>query len=135
MGKRRYLLSLVVVIFFMTTAATCQEQEESINISPTVLKEKMKKGTGVLVDVRRPDEVEKGMIDPSAMHYDFHADDFNENIASLDKKETYYIYCHSGGRSGKTVELMKEMGFKKVYNVDGGITKWQEVGNELVKKE
>ena len=133
--KKRHLFSIVIMAFFVTTAATCQQQEDPVDISPADLKVKLENGKGVLLDVRRPDEVNKGVIDPSMMHYNFQDGDFKERIAQLDKKETYYVYCHAGGRSAKAVQIMKEMGFKKVYNVDGGITKWQEAGYELVDKK
>jgi rhodanese-related sulfurtransferase len=43
------------------------------------------------------------------------------------------VYCRSGGRSASAADVLKEKGFTKVYNLDGGITSWQENGFEVVK--
>ena len=42
----------------------------------------------------------------------------------LDKEKPTIIICNSGNRSGIAYDLMKEAGFKKVYNVLGGIQAW-----------
>ena len=88
-----------------------------------------------IFDVRRQDEVDNGVVQSDVVHYDFFGADFKDNVAELDKDETYYVYCHAGGRSAKTVKMMQEMGFKNVFNVEGGITKWQSEGLKTVKKE
>ena len=41
-----------------------------------------------------------------------------------DKNKTYFVYCHSGNRSGNACNLMSEMGFEHLYNLSGGLTKW-----------
>ncbi len=123
--------------FLLTfTAISCAQQNGVPTISPKDVKTQLDEGKDfTLFDVRRQEEVDGGVIDPAAVNYDFYSDDFDDNLAELDKEQTYYVYCHSGGRSAKTVERMKEMGFKNVFNVDGGIIKWQADGMKLVKKE
>ncbi|MEQ9426625.1 MAG: rhodanese-like domain-containing protein [Cyclobacteriaceae bacterium] len=130
----RNLLLPFIVITLISCSSNAQERAIP-TISPDDLKSKIESGEGVLLDVRRPDEIAKGVIKADVLNYNFSASDFNNNIAQLDKDETYYVYCAVGGRSGKTVQKMKEMGFENVYNVEGGIVKWQEVGNKLVKKK
>ena len=44
----------------------------------------------------------------------------------LNKNLNYYIYCRSGNRSGKTVVILREKGFKNVFNLEGGIIAWKE---------
>lgn len=74
-----------------------------------------------IVDVRTPKEVAAGKIDGSVA-MDFYADDFKTLIGTLDKGQPTLVYCKSGGRSGKTMKMMKKMGFKEVYNLEGGYT-------------
>ena len=44
-----------------------------------------------------------------------------------------YLYCKSGGRSSRAAKNLKEMGFTKVYDMDGGITSWEENNLETEK--
>ena len=77
----------------------------------------------IILDVRTPEEVAKGKI-AGALEMDFYSDDFNEQIATLDKNKAVYVYCASGGRSGKTMSRMSDMGFMEVYNLKGGMGAW-----------
>ncbi len=76
-----------------------------------------------LLDVRTLKEVNEGYI-KGARHLDFFDSSFKSRLSEFDKSKTYYVYCKSGGRSSKTVELMQEMGFANVYNVVGGFSAW-----------
>ena len=78
--------------------------------------------------------MDAGVIDAGVLNYDFRQADFSDNVATLDKDKTYYVYCQAGVRSGQAVKLMKEMGFKNVFNVEGGIGKWKEEGLPVVEK-
>ena len=48
-----------------------------------------------------------------------------EKIKKLDKDNSYYIYCRTGVRSANSCALMNELGFKKTYNLVGGIVEWK----------
>ena len=77
----------------------------------------------VLLDVRTPAETAAGMI-PGALHLDYRAADFAEQIAQLDRDKTYLVYCKSGGRSARASELMNELNFGKVHNLTVGYDGW-----------
>jgi rhodanese-related sulfurtransferase len=78
----------------------------------------------VIIDVRTDDEFNTGFIE-GAVNIDFYmGNKFISEIDKLDKSKSYFIYCKSGARSGQTCELMKQKGFKKVYNLEGGILGW-----------
>lgn len=87
---------------------------------------------GLLLDVRTPDEFNAGKIAKSE-NIDFYGSDFQDAISKLDKSKPVYVYCRSGRRSGVAMNLMKEMGFVTVYNLDGGIISWQESGLSVEK--
>ena len=42
-----------------------------------------------------------------------------EKIESLDRDKPVLLYCATGGRSSEIAELLKEYGFKKIYNLKG----------------
>ena len=80
-------------------------------------------GNGTLVDVRTPGEVINGSIEGS-VNIDFNGGEFEAEIAKLDKEQPVYVYCAAGGRSGKAMSMMKDMGFTEVYNLIGGYGNW-----------
>ena len=55
-------------------------------------------------------------------------DDFKEKVAKLDKNEPIYLYCRSGKRSAKAAQILKEMGFKEIYDMEGGFLNWESQG-------
>ena len=46
-------------------------------------------------------------------------DDFKDRISTLSKEKTYLLHCHSGTRARRAAEFMEELGFTKVYWVQG----------------
>ncbi len=86
--------------------------------------------TCILLDVRTDEEFQSGHI-PGALMIDYYAENFAERISTLDKAKTIYIYCRSGGRSGRAMKIMQEQGFDRLYNLDGGIKAWTGVGRAV----
>lgn len=64
---------------------------------------------------------------------DFNAGNFRTEVENLDKNKRYLVYCRTDNRSGQAVAIMKEIGFREVYDMDGGITEWQAAGYPTVK--
>ena len=77
-----------------------------------------------IIDVRTPDEFSKGHIQ-KAKNIDWNGNDFEKQIATLDKAKPVFVYCLSGGRSSLAASKMRKEGFKEVYELDGGIMKWR----------
>jgi len=79
----------------------------------------------VVLDVRTPEEVADGII-PNAIHIDiFKGQGFIDELQSLDKSKTYFVYCKAGGRSGQACAVMNQLGFEKSYNLLGGFSQWK----------
>lgn len=87
---------------------------------------------GQILDLRTPEEWADGTI-KNAIKMNFFDANFNTQLTNIDKNKPVYIYCKSGGRSGKAREKMKEIGFTTVYNLNGGIRAWTGAGKEIVK--
>ena len=86
----------------------------------------------LIIDIRTPEEFDEGHIE-DALNIDFYSDTFKKDLDELDKGKTYFIYCRSGNRSGRTMPIMKELGFKEVYNLSVGIKEWIAEGFPVVK--
>jgi thioredoxin len=80
-----------------------------------------------ILDVRTPEEFVSGHID-NAKNVDWLSNDFVTNTAKFDKSKPVFVYCKSGGRSQKAAEKLSELGFTTIYQLDGGILKWDAAG-------
>jgi len=76
-----------------------------------------------LLDVREADEVERARIEGA--HW-IALGELEGRIGELTavKDEPIVVHCHLGGRSARAVQLLRERGFSKVENLDGGIEAW-----------
>ena len=100
------------------------QQSTSIakDVTITEFKKLIEKG-GIVVDVRTPNEYNAGHLE-NAININFYDPNFKTEIVKLDHSKTILVYCKSGGRSGKSMSIMKENGFKTVYNMLGGYSAW-----------
>lgn len=85
-----------------------------------------------LVDVRTSEEFGVSHL-KNSQNICVTSDDFKQKVEKLDKDKPVYVYCKKGGRSATAAAILKEMGFTKVYDLQGGITSWQEKGLETVQ--
>lgn len=84
----------------------------------------------VLIDVRTPEEFSTGHIE-NALLIDIKDKAFKKEIEKLDKTKSYLLICRSGGRSGQACEIMQDLGFLDVTNLEGGMLDWIEQGFEV----
>lgn len=139
----KFLLPRIMIVLFVSvTFIACgqkkgtKDKEATIGeasivlISPEALS---KANNGIqLIDVRKPEEFSSGHIE-NAVNMNFYDSDFESQLKSLDKTKEVYIYCRSGGRSGKTAKMMEEMGFEKIYDLEGGMINWEKNSMKVVK--
>lgn len=105
----------------LTSQPTDGEQMNQWEMSVEELKAKVDRHDDVFIlDVREPFEyaicnlggylIPLGEL-PSRMH-------------ELDSSKEIVVHCHTGRRSQKALELLREAGFKKIKNLVGGIEAW-----------
>jgi len=126
-------------------AVSCSESSENSSLNKTELVEKSNsvnleqeniakdvnaaefetliQSGGLLIDVRTPGEVANGAIEGNK-NINFNSPSFKSDIEKLDRNVQVLVYCASGGRSGRAMGMMKDMGFKEVYNLNGGYNGW-----------
>jgi thioredoxin len=81
-----------------------------------------------LLDVRTPEEYSVEHID-NAKNVNWNGDDFVAKVNSYDKSKPIFVYCKVGGRSAQAANKLAELGFKEIYNLNGGIMKWNAENN------
>src|ERR1700733_8954212 len=90
-------------------------------ISVEELKKKLDAKSDIFIlDVREPHEYQicnlNGYLVP--------LNDLPKRVNELDSSREIIAHCKMGGRSAKAVQFLRQAGFKKVYNLTGGITAW-----------
>jgi rhodanese-related sulfurtransferase len=111
---------------FLTLTACTQAQSPNklvINQSVADFKKTISNKKVQLIDVRRPDEFVEGAIE-GASNLNVQDDNFKTLAAKLDKKKPVAVYCRSGVRGTKASNILAEMGFKKIYHLEGGYLAW-----------
>lgn len=73
-----------------------------------------------LIDVRTPAERDIAQLPHSRLLDEVYRDELLE----LDKDEMLVFYCHHGHRSQRAAEQFIGAGFRRVYNLVGGIEAW-----------
>jgi rhodanese-related sulfurtransferase len=79
----------------------------------------------VTIDVSTPPEY-KDLHLEGAINVNLLSRFFKSRLDIMDKDKTYLVYCKVGGRSKIAQKLMKQFGFRTVYNVVGGMLLWEE---------
>uniref|UniRef100_UPI00404974F6 rhodanese-like domain-containing protein n=1 Tax=Flavobacterium sp. TaxID=239 RepID=UPI00404974F6 len=69
----------------------------------------------------------------NALNIDVTADDFDAKVATLDKEKPVMVYCKLGGRSSKAATRLKELGFKNITDLEGGIMNWKSENKKIVE--
>lgn len=128
MKKITIVLSLFLAVF-LTNCASEGTSEIKV-ISPEEMQTLLELDDVQIVDVRTPEEYKNGYIHKS-QNIDYNSPTFDEDIAKLDKSKPVILYCKSGGRSAKCSKKLKEAGFVKIYDLNGGITQWKFKGLEV----
>jgi phage shock protein E len=123
---------VIAVLVSALLLAGCSTSSSAIDLSVSEFSTKVAELGIITLDVRTPGEFNEGHID-GAQLIDFQSGNFENEISSLDKNQTYAVYCRSGNRSGQAVKVMSEAGFSKLYNLDGGVIDWASAGLPLVK--
>ena len=123
MNKIKLSLLAAIVAFGFTATASAYESISTNEFHKITQK---LSADSVILDVRTKAEVKRGYI-KGMVNKNFHDEDFAAYAEGLDRSKTYYIYCHSGGRSGSAAGVMSKMKkkFKKIVNVDGGMKSWK----------
>lgn len=72
----------------------------------------------IILDVRTLGEIQEGKI-PESVEMNFHQEDFDDQLRTLDSSKPVIVYCKVGGRAGETCKRLHEMGFSQVFNYGG----------------
>lgn len=100
------------------------KMDNQFEINPKELAAELKSGRKIkLIDVREPHELQISHIEGAEL---IPLGEVAGRLSELDTADEIVVFCRSGARSGRAVELMVSAGFRKVKNLVGGINQWVE---------
>jgi rhodanese-related sulfurtransferase len=122
----------LILVFFSCQGVAQNEGTINKTISPSEFEQKLSIPEVQLIDVRSAEEYADGGIKGS-VNINFNSADFEDQIQKLNKEKPVLVYCLSGGRSGSAANKMNSLGFKEVYNLQGGLVQWRSEGKTAGK--
>jgi adenylyltransferase/sulfurtransferase len=112
--------------------AEAAKELEVPTITATELKTKIdRKEKFVLVDVREPFEYDISRIPGSKL---IPLGELPARLSELDSADDIVLHCKVGGRSAKALRILQEAGFRKLNNLQGGITAWSDEVDPSIPK-
>ena len=125
------ILKYILLVAFTIFSCSLINNESINQMNSDELIELIELNDAVLVDVRTEDEYNSGYIE-SSLNIDYFSNEFSVNADKLDKNTPIILYCRSGNRSSMSANKISKLGFKEIYNLEGGILEWIEEGNAIV---
>jgi rhodanese-related sulfurtransferase len=123
------LIFITALCFGSLACGEPAQKTGATHLDPTeaasLLADKEKSKRLVVLDIRTGEEFRGGAME-DARNIDFY-EDFESEVAKLDKDKPYLVYCASGWRSRKALEVFRKLGFKEIYHLDGGFGAWRRV--------
>lgn len=105
-------------------SAGVEDSTDVPHITPVRLKERLDGGDSVqIIDVREPHEWEiSNLGDLGAVLVP--QNQILDHMGELDQTRDIVVMCRTGVRSANVIRQLQQHGFRRLYNLDGGINEW-----------
>ncbi|MFZ4671067.1 MAG: rhodanese-like domain-containing protein [Flavobacterium sp.] len=125
--KIKFLTLIAISLLFLNCQGQQSKNIQTVDVKSFAEKLKSNKNSQLL-DVRTPEEFNSDHIE-NATNVNWNSDDFITKSENYDKSKPIFVYCKVGGRSYQAATKLAELGFKEIYNLEGGIMKWNATEN------
>ena len=128
---RPLLAGIVLIIFASAYVYFLTPTQEYADVTVAEAKALIEgKPDMVILDVRTPSEFDDGHIEGAI---NIPVDYLAERLDELSKDDELLVYCRTGNRSARAVEILDDNGFTKIFHMDAGITGWLDAGYPVVE--
>ncbi len=119
---------IVPALLMLSVLAGCAGESLPPTISPRDAHSRLESGQNVvLLDVRTPEEWSQDGHSPAAILIPL--DELESRAETeLNKDDTIIVVCRTGNRSQIAAEYLREAGFSRVTEVEGGMRQWAAAG-------
>jgi thioredoxin len=123
--------AVIILSFFSQINFSSCQNKSSYQLNVDDFQKKLALASNaIVIDVRTSGEFDGGHLS-DAKNIDWNGSSFESEIQKLDKSNSYYVYCLAGSRSASAANKMRSLGFKEVYEMQGGIMAWNNAGKSL----
>jgi len=126
----------IICLGFILPSLSAQDSTRILTVSAKEAADLIDKHNGdsnfAILDIRTPGEFQSGHLQ-SAILIDFYSQTFVDRLRQLDKGKKFLIYCRTGNRSARSLEIFRKLQFQKVYHMTNGISTWYSEGFPVVK--
>lgn len=124
---KRYQIVLAVFTFVLFSCHG-QTSKNVQTLTAAAFSEKIKATPNTpILDVRTPEEFALEHLD-NAINVNWLGSSFTADAQKYDKTKPVFVYCKSGGRSKQAAAKLAALGFTTIYELEGGILKWNAAG-------
>jgi len=117
-----FIIQLLFILFLIwLTIRWFYPVKGLTNISVSEAQDKMKDENVVFIDVRTPEEFKSNHVKPfKNIPLAF----LQTKVDRFNKDQEIVLICQSGMRSRQAAKQLIKMGYKKVFNIRGGMNAW-----------
>lgn len=132
--KKIYIIVALFLIVIGTSIAQVPDSVKYKSLEPYYFHlDYLKTDTALLVDVReffefRRQRIKDAVNIPSSGNLEKSYDTINKNC-------TLFLYCTTDYRSERAARRLYDIGFRKLYSLEGGIVAWRKDGFPIEKKK
>lgn len=126
--------ALFVVLVLLIKAELDHQTNKGLFLSPSRATRLMNNQNDTMVlDIRTATEFKTGHIKGAK---NTPLADFAGSVGGLsdNKNKPVLVYCNTGSTATRAIKLLKNAGFEKINNLEGGIAAWKEANMPLSKK-
>lgn len=134
MKSNNTLFTIMGFITFLCSIFGCQAQNtKEHSLSVAEFDKHIADTSVVRLDVRTVEEYAEGHIS-KALNIDVLKSDFESKASALlSKEKTIAVYCRSGKRSKKAIDILTKQGYT-VIELSSGYNGWVNAGKEVTKE-
>jgi sulfur-carrier protein adenylyltransferase/sulfurtransferase len=92
-------------------------------ITPEQLNQELNQGQITVIDIRESEELSSGHI-PNAIFIPRGFLELRIESTAPERDQAICLYCGGGNRSALAARSLQELGYTKVFSLEGGISRW-----------
>ncbi|MBL7126412.1 MAG: rhodanese-like domain-containing protein [Dehalococcoidales bacterium] len=143
-AKQRCILAVLVSLTaVLVSLGACSNKGEtgipgqviedvSLEEAFTLMEDNRGRHDFIIIDLRSADEYASGHVE-EAINLDYSSPDFARELDELDRDKVYLLCGHTDDVSGRVLDMMAGLGFVEVYNMIGGMERWERIRLPQVK--